>query len=382
MKPNKGAKSKPVKSISSPKSYHKWLLPFVIVVTSVMFYSSLTNGFTNWDDNINVTDNSELKSFKGDSLAPTIKNIFEIREGLVMYAPLVKLSYLAQYVQSRLNPLPYHLFNLLLHLFNTALVFGFVWLLCRQHWVAFITALLFAIHPMHVESVAWITGRIDLLYSFFFMGALCGYLLYLEGGKWKQHFYVITIALFVLSLLCKAAAVTLPVVFLLIEYFKGRKFTAKTVLTTAPFFVLSLIFGYIAIYAQRGCVVLVDLTQYSFFDRILLSFYALTEYLWKLVLPINLACIYDYPLKQESKFLPGKPMFSLVLYATPLIIIALAFLVYRSIRFGKDVMFGFSFFLISIVLVLPGFVLRYAIMPKLISIAGTLIVPLVKTTRQ
>lgn len=219
MKASKASKDKPAKKTSPANSFNKFLLPVIIVVTIVAFYSSLNNGFTSWDDETNVTKNPDLIAYHSDSLGSDLKNTFSIHKDMAMYSPVVKISYLLQYAQFQFAPWPYHLLNLLLHLLNCALVFYFVWLLCRQQWVAFITSLLFAIHPMHVESVAWVTGRIDEFCSLFYLTALCTYVLYLKEGKWKWHFYAFTFILFVLALLSKAAAVTLPVAFFALDYF-------------------------------------------------------------------------------------------------------------------------------------------------------------------
>ncbi len=108
---------------------------------------------------------------------------------------------------------------------------------------------------------------------------------------------------------------------------------------------LSFIFGYIAIEAQKTANALDTLPYYTFFDRILFIGYALMMYLWKLVAPINLSCFYNYPLKQDG-------IYPLIFYIAPVVILVLAFLIYKSMRFGKDVLFGFGFFFITIILVL------------------------------
>ncbi|MGQ0827852.1 MAG: tetratricopeptide repeat protein [Bacteroidota bacterium] len=337
-------KNKPTKSINSPPSYNKLLLVVLIIVTAAIYFKSLNNQLTTWDDKNYITENKDIRSLHGDSINYTIKETFS---SYVMgnYHPLTMLTYCMEYAKYKLNPKPYHVTNLIIHLLNALLVFAFIWLLTQQQWVAFITALLFAIHPMHVESVAWVAERKDVLYSFFYLSALCTYLVYLKKEKGKWIWYTFIFLLFILGLLSKAMTVTLPIVLFAIDYFLDRKFTGKVILEKLPFIVVSFIFGYIAIEAQKSANAIDDISNYNFFDRILFTSYGIITYLWKMIAPINLSCFYDYPTKVNG-------MYPAIFYIAPIIILVLAFLIYRSIRFGKDIVFGFGFFLITIVLVL------------------------------
>jgi predicted PurR-regulated permease PerM len=131
----------------------------LIIIITAIYYKSLNNQLTNLDDDFYITNNAGI----------TTLNIKSIFSSYVQgnYHPLTMLSYCLEYKYAQLNPKIYHTTNLVLHLLNTLLVFIFIWLLSKQQWVAFITALLFGIHPMHVESVAWVSERKDVLYSFF-----------------------------------------------------------------------------------------------------------------------------------------------------------------------------------------------------------------------
>ena len=316
----------------------------IIVVTSCIYLRSLNNPFTRWDDSLYITENPEITTLHGDSIAYTLKHTFSSYvQG--NYHPLTMLSFCLEYQKYKLNPKPYHLHNLLLHLLNALLVFYLVWLITKQRWVAFITALLFAIHPMHVESVAWTAERKDVLYSFFYLAALCCYVFYLQKEKKKALFYALTFLLFILAVLSKGMAVSLPIVLLAIDYFLGRKFSLKMIIEKIPFIVLSFIFGYIAMEAQKEMSAMTDIAHYNLFDQLLFSSYALLTYLWKLVLPIQLSCFYNYPAKENG-------MYPIIFYIAPLLVLTLGFLISRSQKFGKDVLFGFAFFLITIALVL------------------------------
>lgn len=316
----------------------------LVLITTSIYYKSLSNDFVRWDDPEYVTRNPDIRTFHGDSLNITFKNTFTsyVRGN---YHPLTMLSYCVDYNMYKLNPKPYHRNNLILHILNTLLVFCFIWLLTQKKWVAVITALLFSVHPMHVESVAWISERKDVLYSFFYLAALCTYVLYLKKEKWKWLFYSMAFLLFFLGVISKAMAVSLPIVFIAIDYFSDRKINLKTILEKVPFIILAFIFGYIAIKAQESINAISTTTDYGLFDRILFTCYALVMYIWKFFAPFNLSCYYDYPVKQEG-------VYPAIVYIAPLIILTFAFLIFRSIKFGKYVLFGIAFFLITIALVL------------------------------
>src|SRR4030095_11248280 len=133
----------------------------ILVITFISFYPSFKCDFTNWDDDTYVTANSLVRS---NSLSP-----FFTTPVALNYHPLTMLTLAWNYRVSQLNPPSYHITNMLIHLLNTLLVFYFIYLLSgKKRGVAAITSLLFGIHPMHVESVTWISERKDVLYVFFF----------------------------------------------------------------------------------------------------------------------------------------------------------------------------------------------------------------------
>lgn len=333
------------KSSIQNKPFNKLLLVALIAITAIIYFKSLNNELINtWDDHGYVTENPDIRTLHGDSVGYTIKNTFSSYV-LGNYHPITMLSYCFEYAKYKLNPKPYHVTNLVIHILNTLLVVWFIWLLTQQQWVAFITALLFAIHPMHVESVAWVSERKDVLYTFFSLAALCTYILYLKKEDMKWRYYIYTLLLFSVALLSKAMAVSVPIAFFAVDYFFGRKFNSKIIMEKVPFLLLSLIIGLVAIGAQKSASALDGIVNYNFADRILFGCYALMTYLWKIILPINMTCYYNYPVKINGSY-------PIAYSIAPFIIAALGFLIYKSIRFGKDVVFGFGFFLITIVLVL------------------------------
>ena len=233
-------------SESEEKHILKWGLPLIaIVITGIAFCPSLINGWTNWDDEVYVLNNENIREFSWSQ----IKYWFtEYHHG--NYHPLTMISYMVEYSIAELDPIIYHLTNYLLHLLNTGLVFFFIFKLIARKDVALITAILFGVHPMHVESVAWISERKDLLYTAFYLGSILVYLSYKQSPDWKK--YNIILLLFLGSLLSKSAAVVLPVVLLLIDYFQERKLTKRLLLEKIPLFVLSIVFGILAIKSQNA----------------------------------------------------------------------------------------------------------------------------------
>ncbi len=332
----------------------------VIIVVCLFLYTCIYNQFTNWDDPGYVTNNPLIKDFSAEG----IKHIFELKNAVMgNYHPLTILSYAFDYSKVALDPKHYHVQSLLFHLVNTALVFAFVWLLCRRRMVAIITALFFGLHPMHIESVAWVAGRKDVVYGFFYLLSCISYLYYVRsndsGKKWL--WYIAVVVLYAGSLLSKPVAVVLPVTLLLIDFFEERTFLKdengkqiwsisnlnfKIFIDKIPLFVLSIFAGIQSLNDQKVFGALnTQGEHFNVFERFCLGCYAFTTYLWKLVLPVKLLCFYPYLLKENGS-LPG------IYYMYPIIALALLASVVFFFRKNKAVIFGLLFFLVNIALLL------------------------------
>ena len=309
----------------------------VLIFTFVAFVPCLKNGFVNWDDDIYVTQNPMIRRL-------SLKNIRQIFFSLrysVIYTPLVFISYAVEYHFCGLQPFFFHLTNLILHLLNCFLVFLCFYLLCRETIVAFIVSILFGIHPLHVESVAWITERKDLLYAFFFLWALVCYIYYVQKKRPRYYFFVLI--LFVLALLSKPVAVVLPFILLLFDYFITGGINKRNLLEKVPFLCIALFFLMLGILTAKAYIRLDP--DIAFLDKILIANYALVFYLYKIILPFGLSCLYPYPLK-VGNFLP------LFFLLGPFITIASYVLVRLSLKYTRKIFFGFGFFLIF---TLPAF---------------------------
>jgi tetratricopeptide (TPR) repeat protein len=309
-------------------------LASILVITLLVYLPVFRAGFV-WDDKSYIVDNTVIHS-----LDPG--NVFS---SYVMgnYHPFTLLALSIQFQLFGLNETGYHVINLLLHLVNVLLVYYSIFLLCNKKYVALVAALLFGIHPLHTESVAWISGLKDLLYTSFFLGA---YIFYLKWLAEKQNrFYWIALLLFLFSLLSKAMAASFPVVLLLTDYFKERKLNMKTWVEKIPFLLLSIIFGVVAILAQQSSEGIQDQGSYSYLQRIIFACYGYLTYLWKFLLPVYQSAYYPYPIKSGENL-------AIQFYIYPLLLLMLVAFVIYSLRFTKKIFYGIGFFTVTVFLVL------------------------------
>jgi tetratricopeptide (TPR) repeat protein len=331
---------------------HKIILSLclILAIPAISFSPSLKNDFLNWDDPQYVTENKMITELSW-------RNIETIFDSIYMghYHPLILLSYSLEYRFFKLNPFAYHLTNLILHLLNGLLVFWLIWMLKGGVLTSLVVSLLFGIHPLHVESVAWISERKDLLCSFFFLGSLVVYLTYLKTRRMRSYFF--SLFLFLLSLLSKSMAVTLPLVLVLCDYRFDRKFDRKSLIEKIPFGVMAFIFVIIASFALRSSGIVDPKSSLSFFKYIFIMSEVLTSYFSKLILPIKLSCF--YPLVK------GTAVFWSYVFLTTIIGFLIAGILLG--RYNKKITFGTLFFFITILPVLPIKIVadRYSYIPSI-----------------
>lgn len=262
------------------------LLTVLIAVVFISFRPVLHCDFVNWDDDDYVLTNPLVKSLSFEN----IKQIFSTSVQKI-YSPLVILSFVVEHHFFGFNPFFYHLDNLLLHCAIVALVFYFCLLLGFETIPAAFAALLFGLHPMHVESVAWVTERKDVLFVFFYMSALNCYLQYLNHKKW--YFYSFAILCGLLSMLSKPMAVSLPFIFYLCDWFKRRPFDLRTITEKTVLFLYIIPIGFITYCAHHY--------QYKIIlsDEILKTIWIFIFYLQKFLWPVSLGMFYNLPATTE-----------------------------------------------------------------------------------
>jgi protein O-mannosyl-transferase len=325
-------KKKKIKETRSGSHY--LYLVIIVIVAAIAYIPSLNNDFVNWDDIIYVMNNDMIKSISLENFARIWSTFW-----MGNYHPVTILSFAFDYQLFQMTSHGYHYHNLLLHLGNTVLVYFFCnHLFAKNITVASIVALLFAIHPMHVESVAWISERKDLLYTFYYLLALISYVYYCRNKK--ILYFLLALVFFIFSLLSKAQAVTLPLILLLIDYYLSRKITLARIAEKVPFFLLALACGIVAIYAQKAdnSINAVGLKGLS---SLFFGFYGIWFYLIKFVFPVYLNCLYEYPLT-------GSGNIPFYIYLSPVIVILLVGILFITWKKNPYITFGLLFFLFGI----------------------------------
>ncbi len=312
------------------------------IITGVIFayYPAFKADFTNWDDPAYVLNNDVIKEINS-------KNTGEIfttfRNG--HYHPLTWLSLAIDYKISDGGPSSFHRTNIILHILNVFLLFFFLLYLVKDEWLAFFAAMLFGIHPMSVEAVAWVTERKTVLYAFFMLLSLLSYLRYTDTKKWTM--YVLSLLFFILSCLSKSMAVVLPVLLILTDYFRNKNvFSFRTWINKIPFFAVSVVFGVVSIFAQKDVIQPEHIQEFS--HNAGWGAWSFLLYIVKIIIPSNLSALYEYP--------PDGGIESLKTILGMLIIAAFIFaLIYFYRKGNRTVVFGLLFLLVNLFFILKFF---------------------------
>ncbi|PCJ87764.1 MAG: hypothetical protein COA57_04205 [Flavobacteriales bacterium] len=326
------------------------LFILLLAATFTVFFPSIFFDFTNWDDDWMLVNNPLVKSLSLSNIRRIFTELYNKN-----YQPIVIFSYAVEHYFFGLNAKIFHLTNVMLHLINVSVVYIFIKSISDKGRIAFIASALFALHPLRVESVVWITERRDLLYTMFFLLALVQYVKYIKSAFKARH-YLFSLSFFVLSCMCKGMAVSFAPVVVLLDFLFIRKYNRQFVIDKIPFFSIALIFGLIAIFATHGETQSVIYEQASILDRMVLACYAFLFYIYKLVLPFNLSAMYPYPDSYPESY----PAY---FFAYPVICLVLTAMVIYSVKFTRKIFFSFSFFFVTIVFVLQ-------LIPTHISIAA------------
>lgn len=323
-------------------------LMVIICITAMIYWPAHSLRFLHgWDDQWAI-----FNYFTEDGL--TWSNLYSIVTTFFcgQYAPVNQIYYTLMYSIFGYDPKYFHVLGVIIHILNAILIYYLLFKVANQisgirslknSQIAFMASLLFSISPFNLEPVAWVAATKVTLYAmFYFMSVHC-YIHYLSSRRAIQ--YYLTTLLFILSFGAKEQAVTLPVCLLLIDYIYNRNLNSKLlILEKIPFFILSLIFGIISIQSQGK--ELFEVSEfYPFHERIVLSFYTLSEYFTKTILPVNISYIYPFP------FQIGEPVPKFLLIY-PTVIPPLLYIYYKDLSKNRWVNFGILFFLIHLILVL------------------------------
>jgi tetratricopeptide (TPR) repeat protein len=308
----------------------KIIIPVLIIlsITFASFLPSLRNGFVTWDDDAYVMNNQLIKELSWSNIG---KIFASPQENLCK--PLVFLFFALEYHFFKLDPFFYHLTNLLFHLANCLLVFWFIFLITDKLGISFITALLFGIHPLQVESVAWVFQLKNMLSGFFFLWAL---ILYLYYCSWRlRKYYYLALLSFLLSLLSKPMGIALPLVLLCLDYLKGRRLKFDAYLDKIPFVIAS--FGIVMMSLAFNNLNVNS--QWNSFRPFSSVPYQIIFYLEKAFLPLRLSCLYPDITKLEVFWFPFKIL-------SPLLLFFLTLAIIFSGKQTKKIIFGSLFFLL------------------------------------
>jgi len=278
---------------------------FLILATLAVYWQVQHHAFVNYDDSFYVTDNRHIQ--EGLTLE-SVRWAFTTTYG-GNWHPLTWLSHMLDHKLFGMNPGRHHLTSLILHVLNTLLLFLVFKKMTGDSWPSGFVAALFALHPLHVESVAWIAERKDVLSTFFWMLTMWSYIRYIERPATGR--YLTALLFFSLGLMAKPMVVTLPFVLLLLDYWplnrlqnqpSNAKITSQTktdflglVREKIPFFILVEMSCVATFYAQNQAGAMVSLDSIPFIARFANAVLSYATYMGKMIWPSNLAVIYMYP---------------------------------------------------------------------------------------
>jgi len=337
------------------------LLGIIILYTLIVYSPVIKNNFLNWDDNAFIVDNEDIRNINLENIKNWVSQKYNDN-----YLPLTIFSYAVDYKIDGLDARVFASTNLIFHLINACLVFWLILLILRyidnknevsyhnsknnSYLIAFIVSLLFAIHPLNVEAIAWLSERKNLLYSFFYLLSIICYIRYIKKNNY--WIFILSIFLFLLSLLSKGVAVSLSLSIVAIDYLFYRKiFSTKVILEKIPYFLLSVVFGIITFQSTNNGIIK---SGFPLYERFTCASNAFFLYLYKLCLPVNLCAFYPFPRKV------------LFLYWIYFFIIVIAFtliIVYRK-KISRVKIFAILFYIINIIFLVQLIPFGYSIIAE------------------
>jgi tetratricopeptide (TPR) repeat protein len=287
---------------------------FLTVATLVVFWQVHNHEFINYDDNLYITENDQVQ--KGLSRESVVWAFTTTHAS--NWHPLTWLSHMVDFQLYGLNPKGHHLTNVFFHLLNTLLLFYVLQRMTGALWRSGFVAALFALHPLHVESVAWVAERKDVLSTLFWLLTIWAYTWYVERPRRTR--YLLTLLTFTLGLMAKPMLVTLPFVLLLLDYWPLGRFqvdqldtalgaptqaslstrsvssqTLRLIWEKAPFFALAAASSVVTFLVQKGGGAVRPLERFPITIRIANGLVSYVKYMGKMIWPSDLAVFYPHP---------------------------------------------------------------------------------------
>ncbi len=330
---------------------------FLLLSTLAVYWQIRKYEFVSYDDTFYVTNNSFVRSgLSSESL------IWALTTGHASnWHPVTWLSHILDVELYGMNPGSHHLTNLLFHIANTLLLFFVLKQMTGVLWQSSFVAALFALHPLHVESVAWVSERKDVLSTFFWMLTILSYIRYLKYHTLAG--YLLTLLFFILGLMAKPMLVTLPFVLLLLDYWilnniKKTEYHHQTIKTDSyishfslltshfslliekiPFFIFAGASSIITFFVQKNWGAVSSLDACSFHLRASNAFISYISYIGKMFMPYRLAILYPFP-------------DTIPLWKTAgafLLIISISFIVIRNMRKHPYLIVGWLWYMGTLV---------------------------------
>jgi tetratricopeptide (TPR) repeat protein len=326
----------------------------LILIVSCAFLPCFSLGFVEWDDPVNLLENENLKPFADDWSWQAVKSIFTSDVNgnynpLPILAFAIERHFFAPGITE--NPFIFHFNNVWLHIACTLCVFVIFIRLGAGNTAAFIGALLFGIHPMRVESVAWVTERKDVLYGLFYLLSIITYLKYARANNNKMRWYTLTIVISLFSYFSKIQAVALPLSMVAIDFYLGRKWASVKILILEklPWWLLSAAFGFVNLYFLNRTAYKDSgehIYNYSFIQKLAVGAYTYMVYIVKWVYPYKLVHYYASPAQlpiMAYVALAAVPVGAVLLY------------IWARRKQLNYVLFGWAFFTVNVMFLLQVF---------------------------
>jgi|KBSMisStaDraftv2_1062788.scaffolds.fasta_scaffold38742_2 Flp pilus assembly protein TadD len=292
----------PAGVFSSPEKRNVVLCLLLVVATLALYNPVNRHPFVNYDDDRYVTENSRVHNgLTGDTISWALT---AMEQG--NWHPVTWLSHALDWQLFHQNPTGHHFTSLLIHAANAVLLFLFLTCATRRVGPSWFVAAIFALHPINVESVAWVAERKNVLSTFFFLAALIAYCWYARKPDWRR--YLAFSALFVLGLMSKPMVITFPFVLLLLDYWPlvriqgspspsdvPQTSLSRLLVEKLPLLALSVASAVITMKAQQAGGAVRSTAQFSLAVRLENAVVAYATYLWKMIWPAHLVPLYPHP---------------------------------------------------------------------------------------
>jgi protein O-mannosyl-transferase len=311
----------------------------IILLASLPFLSLVNAEFVHWDDDVYVCDNQRVQN----GLTPeNVKWAFStIYFGF--YYPVTWLSHMLDCSLFGLKAGGHHLTNIIIHMLNSLLLFTFFRRATSEKWKSFVLSAIFAVHPLNVESIAWISERKNLLAGLFFFLGLNLYLNYVKSST--KFNYVKLFLCYLLGLMSKSVIVTFPLALCMIDIWPLKRLklnfgafreSRKVLLEKWPLFIPVPVFACLTILAQQKISALATLTKYPFDQRLAGAFLAYARYIYQFLLPLELTAYYPHLKNNYS---------SLNLFLSIVFLSFITYIFFRLYKFNNCYLWGWFWFL-------------------------------------